>query len=653
MGFTATLANLHASNAKLHNNELEHMRWDLIKSLLFGIPIMLLSMVLPMVPGLMKPMMYKLGGVITVPNLLVWALSTPVQFWIGWRFYVGSYKVLRNRAANMDVLIAIATTVSYVYSVMAIVVGLFRRDFEAQTFFDTSAMLICFILLGKYLEAVAKGKASDAIAKLMNLAPNTALLLDPVTGAETSIDAALIQKGDVLRITPGASIPADGEVLEGASTVNESMITGESMPVAKQRGDKLIGGTMNQTGSLRMVARRVGSDTVLAQIIKHVQEAQSAKAPIQNLADRISAVFVPAVVLLALLTFAFWYAGAAGGFIPRAWIPRGSNDFLFALLLAISVVVIACPCALGLATPTAVMVGTGLGAQFGILIKGGPPLEMAHRINCIIFDKTKTLTYGELSVTHTILLSPKLTEAQLYEYVASAELPSEHPLGQSIVRFAKDRMYAHALPVTDFEATAGKGVSCVVGGRRVVVGNEKFLMEHGAHVGVDVAKRKRQLQEDGRTCVLAAIDGAMAAMIALEDRLKPEAARTVAALEQLGIATWMVTGDNHATAKAIARQAGIRNVFAEVLPAQKAEKVRELQGRGFVVAMVGDGINDSPALAAADIGIAVGAGTVSTLPSPHARTGLHLTQHFIFSPSSRTLLWKQRRWCWCGTTCRM
>ena len=493
-----------------------------------------------------------------------------------------------------------------------------------------------FVVGGKYMEVVAKGKTSEALSKLMDLQATHAILLriDAASGevvGEEEIGIELVQQGDVLKVVPGAKVPVDGAVVFGHSSTDESMVTGESMPVNKEVGSTVIGGTINQHGVLHVRADRVGADSALAQITRLVEDAQSNKAPIQAIADKISAYFVPVVVLIAVLSFVVWIS-LAYTVVPDDWIPDGQGRFLFALIFFMTVLVIACPCALGLATPTAVMVGTGLGAMHGVLIKGGAALEKAYKVNAIIFDKTGTLTYGKPVVTDVMAFGGDgaWTDARFLTYLGSAEASSEHPLGRCIYehvqRLAGDEGSAVAvLPAAEFEAVPGRGLQCVVEGHRVFVGNRKGMAASGAApVSAATNEQLEALENEGKTVMMMSVDGVVVGSIAVADTIKPESRQVVRMLEEMGTEVWMVTGDNRRTAQAIAKQAGIKNVFAEVMPADKAEKVKELQAKprhadtkprkdgsvqGKVVAMVGDGVNDSPALAQADVGIAIGAGT--------------------------------------------
>ncbi|MFS8665998.1 MAG: cadmium-translocating P-type ATPase [Limnochordales bacterium] len=517
------------------------------------------------------------------------ALATPVQFYAGWQFYVDSYYNLKNRTANMSVLVALGTSAAYFYSLAAV---LFPHLGIDGLYFETSAILITLILLGKLLEASAKGRTSEAIKKLMGLAPKTARVLRD--GVEVDVPIAQVQVGDRIVVRPGERIPVDGIVLEGRSTVDESMITGESMPVEKGPGDQVVGATINRHGTFTFEATRVGKDTALAQIIRVVEEAQGSKAPIQRMADVVSSYFVPAVVAVALLTFAAWYAA--------------TGDLTRALLNMTAVLVIACPCALGLATPTAIMVGTGRGAENGILFRGGEHLERTHQLDAVVLDKTGTITRGEPALTD-VLPAPGFDETQLLAWVAAAEGGSEHPLAQAVVAAARQRQLP--LPaVQDFQAVPGHGIRAVVDGKPVLVGNRKLMRDHGLDPA-PLEDELARLEEDGKTAMIAAVDGRLAGIVAVADTVKETSAEAIGLLQKLGLRVLMITGDNRRTARAIARAVGIpeEDVIAEVLPEEKAAWVRRLQEQGLRVGMVGDGINDAPALATADVGIAIGTGT--------------------------------------------
>ena len=516
-------------------------------------------------------------------------LATPVQFIAGWPFYVDSYHNLRNRSANMSVLVATGTSAAYVYSLASLFAG--ERLGIHGYYFETSAVLITLILLGKLLEARAKGRTSEAIKHLMGLQPKTARVIR--NGEPVDVPIEEVAVGDVVLVRPGERIPVDGKVIEGYSTVDESMLTGESIPVEKSAGDEVIGATINKHGTLTFVATKVGRDTALAQIIRVVQEAQGSKAPIQRLADVVSGYFVPAVVGVALLTFFAWI-GVTG-------------DFTRAMLNMTAVLVIACPCALGLATPTAITVGTGLGAEHGILFKGGEYLEKAHSLTAIVLDKTGTITQGKPQLTDVATHSG-FDRQELLSLAAAAESRSEHPLAEAIVEGAKGRGASVGEP-EEFEAMPGRGVRARVEGRTVYIGTRKLLQEAGVDVE-PLQETLERLEREGKTAMGVAIDGQPAGVLAVADTLKPHAAQAIAALKERGLKVYMLTGDNARTAAAIARQVGIEEerVFSEVLPEEKAATVARLQQEGEVVGMVGDGINDAPALATADLGIAIGTG---------------------------------------------
>jgi Cu+-exporting ATPase len=519
-------------------------------------------------------------------------LATPVQFYAGWQFYVDTWHNLKNKTANMSVLIAIGTTAAYLYSLAVTLWG--ERLGRSDVYYETGAVIITLIILGKYLEAVAKGRTSEAIKALMGLQAKTARVIR--NGQEQDIPVAEVQVDDLVIVRPGEKVPVDGVIVEGRSAIDESMLTGESLPVDKKVGDEVIGGTLNKFGTFTFRATKVGKDTALAQIIRVVEEAQARKAPIQRLADVVSAYFVPAVIAIALITFLGWYLG--------------TGDFTRALLYFTAVLVIACPCALGLATPTAIMVGTGLGAQHGILIRGGEYLEKAYKLNTIVLDKTGTITKGEPAVTDVIPADGSaLSPDQLLALTAGAEIRSEHPLAEAIMRGAKEK--GLSIPeAQEFEAIPGRGVRALVDGKQVLVGTTKLLTENGVAVGSMLAQKER-LESEGKTAMLVAVDAHLAGMVAVADTVKEHSAEAIAALQAMGIEVWMITGDNKRTAAAIAAQVGIKpeHVMAEVLPEDKAAQVSHLKGKGRVVGMVGDGINDAPALASADLGFAIGTGT--------------------------------------------
>jgi len=525
---------------------------------------------------------------------LLWALATPVQFWAGWRFYRGAWGALRHRTADMNTLIAVGTSAAYFYSVAAVLFPHFfaTPGVEAHVYFDTAAMIIALILLGRFLEARARGQTSEAIKKLIGLQPKTALVIRQ--GEEREIPIEDVEVGDLILVRPGERVPVDGIIRQGHSSIDQSMISGESIPVEKKTGDEVIGATINKTGSFQFEATKVGKDTTLARIIRLVEEAQGSKAPIQRLADVIASYFVPIVIAIAVITFAVWY------------LVGPAPALTFALLNFVAVLIIACPCALGLATPTAIMVGTGKGAELGVLIRSAESLERAHRINTVLLDKTGTLTRGEPAVTD-IIASPSFSQDDILRLAASIERGSEHPLGEAIIKAATEKGLKTAVP-SDFNAIPGKGVEASVEDMKLLLGNFNLIKERGLSLnGLD--KEANRLWEMGRTVMFLALDNRITGIIAVADTLKPNADEAIKALHNQGIEVVMITGDNRSTAQAIAIEAGINRVRAEVLPEDKAEEVRKLQQEGRVVAMVGDGINDAPALAQADIGIAIGTGT--------------------------------------------
>jgi P-type Cu+ transporter len=520
------------------------------------------------------------------------ALATPVQFFIGKQFYVGAYKALKNKSANMDVLVVLGTSAAYFYSIYQSFMSLGENAHTVELYFETSSILITLIILGKLFEAKAKGRSSEAIKKLMGLQAKTATV--EREGIEQEIPIEEVVVGDILHIKPGEKIPVDGKIIEGFSAIDESMLTGESVPIDKNVGDEVIGATINKNGFLKVEATKVGRDTALAQIIKVVEEAQGSKAPIQRLADQISGVFVPIVVALALLTFIVWYFWAAPG------------NFAGALEKMIAVLVIACPCALGLATPTSIMAGSGRAAEYGILFKGGEHLEMTHKISAVVLDKTGTVTNGTPVLTD-VFTSNAQSEEELLTLVGSAEKQSEHPLAQAIVQGVKERGIS-LRETTDFEAIPGFGIKAMVDGKEVLVGTRKLMNKYNVSVEA-VLDRMKELEGAGKTAMIAAINGQFAGIVAVADTIKETSKAAISRLKNMGLEVIMITGDNQQTAKAIASQVGIDHVIAEVLPEGKADEIKKLQEKGKKVAMVGDGINDAPALAIADIGMAIGTGT--------------------------------------------
>jgi len=570
--------------------EIRTLRAKLIISAVFAAPLLALAML----PMMFKPLEMWAMKHDVLHGWLQFALVLPVIA-AGYRFYVVGFKSLASLSPNMDSLIAVGTSAAFVYSTVNLAGGNYH-----SLYFETAGVIITLILLGKSLEAVSKGRTSEAIKKLLGLAPKTAIIISNGMEKEIPIDDVL--PGDILVVRPGAKIPVDGVITEGGTAVDESMLTGESIPVDKTAGDKVYAATINSNGLIKFRAEKTGGDTALAQIIKLVEDAQTTKAPIAKLADIVAGYFVPIVCAIAVAAAAAWFIAAA---LNPAILPEGKSAPEFALTIFISILVIACPCALGLATPTAIMVSTGKGAELGILIKGGEALETAHKVNTIVFDKTGTITEGKPRVTDVVAAGGDKTA--LLRMAAAVEKGSEHPLGQAIVRSAEEQ--GIELPrITEFKALTGMGIEAAADGDLLVIGNRKLMEERGIGLGGLEAEAER-LAGEGKTPVFAAINGKPAGIIAVADILKPSSAKAIEMLHAMGIEVAMITGDNAKTAAAIAKEAGIDRVLAEVLPQDKAAEVKKLQGARRIVAMVGDGINDAPALAQADIGIAIGSGT--------------------------------------------
>ncbi len=562
-----------ATETKIRQKEISGLRQRFIISLIFSLPALLIGMFV------MPQLHYR--------DYIIWLLATPVQFYIGKSFYTGAWSSLKNRSANMDTLIALGTSAAYFYSAFSV---LFLPG--GEQYFEAAAVLISFVVLGKYLEARAKGKTSEAITKLMKLGAKTATVIR--NGKETKIPIDDVQKGDIILVRPGEKIPVDGIIINGHSAIDESMVTGESMPVEKKKNDAVIGSTINKHGSFTFKATKVGAETTLSRIIKLIEEAQTKKAPIQRFADAVSAYFVPAILIIALGTFIFW------NFII-------GQELSFALIAAVAVLVIACPCALGLATPTAIMVGTGKGAKAGILIKGGEALETAHKLKFVVFDKTGTITKGKPEVTDIITNGKKnITEKQFLEIAGSIEKNSEHPLAEAIVKRAKEKNVSWK-KVHSFKAIPGKGVKAKIRRNEYYMGNIK-LMEAAGISFASFKKDMINLEKQGKTAMLLAENKTLLGLVAVADEIKEDSPEAIKRLQKLGIGVYMITGDNQRTAKAIAQKAGIKEFIAEVMPEDKANEVKKLQKKGKVAA-VGDGINDAPMLAQADIGIAMGSGT--------------------------------------------
>jgi len=577
---------LQDAEAAAREAEIRHQWKRFIVGAIFTLPLLLLSMGRDL--GLLGAWSHA-----NWVNWLLFALATPVQFYVGKDYYVGAYKSLRNGSANMDVLVALGSSAAYLYSV-AVLIALTAGSMALgmHVYFETSAAIITLIVLGKLLEVRAKGRTSEAIKKLMGLRAKTARVVR--AGVEKDIPIEEVVAGDTRLVRPGEKIPVDGRVIDGRSAVDESMLTGESLPVDKQVGDEVIGATLNKQGLLRVEATKVGKETALAQIIKLVEQAQGSRAPIQRLVDQVAAYFVPMVIIIALLTFAIWMLAGAG--------------FTTALIRMIAVLVIACPCAMGLATPTSIMVGVGKGAENGILFKNSAALEQAHKISAVVLDKTGTITKGELSVTDVVASGNSPVAAdELLRLAASAERGSEHPLGEAIVRRAQEKGLALSVPAA-FEAIAGHGIVADVDGSKVLLGNLRLMEQEQVSLN-GLESKAKLLQDEAKTAMWLSVNGQASAIIAVADTIKEGSREAIERLHQLGLTVVMMTGDNAATAKAIAAEAGVDRVMAEVLPGEKAAHVAKLQEEGYVVAMVGDGINDAPALAQADVGIAIGTGT--------------------------------------------
>ncbi|MDA3802451.1 MAG: heavy metal translocating P-type ATPase [Patescibacteria group bacterium] len=590
VGYGAELAdygNAFEKQFAMQHGEIKKYKRKLLISLIFATPAFILGMVFMWLN-------------ITIPyaDYILWFLATPVQFVVGWQFYQGAWIALKNKSANMDTLIALGTSAAYFFSVYSIL-----SDSMGGQYFETSAILITLVVLGKLLEAIAKGKTGDAIRSLMDLSPKIATIRK--NGQEIKVSVDEVQLGDMVIVKPGESIPVDGEIVEGHSYVDESMITGESVPVEKKINDPVVGATINKNGSIIFKATKIGANTTLAKIIKLIDEAQGKKAPIQRFADQVSAYFVAVVIIIAVSTFLIWFLLLGQG-------------FSFALMTSVAVLVIACPCALGLATPTAIMVGSGKGAQNGILIKGADSLEIAHKINYVVFDKTGTITKGEPEVTNLVQIDSEnqkiIKSDELLKVIASVEQKSEHPLAQAIVSEAK-KQNIKLQDVTDFHAVIGGGVRGILDDKLVIIGTRKLMIDNNIEIDSlvtnakeNIGKEMEKLENEGKTVMLVARDNDCIGLVAVADVLRETSKEAVSSLLKLGVEVYMITGDNKRTAQAIVKQVGISNFFAEVLPEDKVNHVKKLQEKGKV-AMIGDGINDSPALAQADIGIAMGSGT--------------------------------------------
>ncbi|XP_036903661.1 copper-transporting ATPase 1 [Sturnira hondurensis] len=698
LGFEASLVKKDRSASHLdHKREIRQWRRSFLVSLFFCIPVMGLMIYMMVVDHHLATLHHNqnmsqeemvnihssmflerqiLPG-LSIMNLLSFILCVPVQFFGGWYFYIQAYKALKHKTANMDVLIVLATTIAFFYSLVILLVAMYERaKVNPITFFDTPPMLFVFIALGRWLEHIAKGKTSEALAKLISLQATEATIVtldsDNILLSEEQVDVELVQRGDIIKVVPGGKFPVDGRVIDGHSMVDESLITGEAMPVAKKSGSTVIAGSINQNGSLFIRATHVGADTTLSQIVKLVEEAQTSKAPIQQFADKLSGYFVPFIVIISIVTLLVWIIiGFLHFQVVETYFPGYNRSISqtetiirFAFQASITVLCIACPCSLGLATPTAVMVGTGVGAQNGILIKGGEPLEMAHKVKVVVFDKTGTITHGTPVVSQVKVLveSNRISRTKILAIVGTAESHSEHPLGAAVTKYCKQELATETLGTcTDFQVVPGCGISCKVTNiegllqknnwkieennmknaslvqidasdeqlstsssmiidaplsnavnaqqYKVLIGNREWMIRNGLIINNDVDDYMTEHERKGRTAVLVAVDDVLCGLIAIADTVKPEAELAVHILKSMGLEVVLMTGDNSKTARCIASQVGITKVFAEVLPSHKVAKVKQLQEEGKRVAMVGDGINDSPALAMANVGIAIGTGT--------------------------------------------
>ncbi|MBU0585982.1 heavy metal translocating P-type ATPase [Candidatus Micrarchaeota archaeon] len=572
LGYSAQSDISYVDEQKIREKEKQNLENKLVFSMIFAVPAMVLGMFIMEFP-------YRLE--------ILFFLATPVQFIVGWTFYKGAIDAAKNKTANMDTLIAIGTSTAYFYSVAALL------GFVSEQYFEVSTMLIALVILGKYLEAIAKGRASEAIKKLLDLSPKKARVLK--NGKEIMINAAHILVGDLIVVKPGEKVPTDGIVMRGNSSVDESMLTGESIPIEKNKGDNVFGATINGHGVLYIKAERIGAETTLAQIVKLVEEAQGSKASIQRYADSISAVFVPIVVGIAACAFIWWY------FVFH-------SAFSFALVVSVSVLVIACPCALGLATPTAIMVGSGMGAKIGVLFKNAEAIERMDKIDTVVFDKTGTITKGKPIVTDIIAFENSIDEQKIIAVAASLEKNSEHPLADAIVAEAYVKKL-NFFPVKKFKAFPGLGVRGLVNGKDIVLGNMKLMGQWKIKLDVEMKKKIKGFAQEGKTAMVLAEQTKVMGIVAVADVLKNEAETAVNELKGLGLNIWLISGDNKGVAEAIAKKAGIENIIANVLPQDKATEIKKLQGRGMKIAMVGDGINDAPALAQADLGITMGSGS--------------------------------------------
>uniref|UniRef100_A0AAV1U9M3 P-type Cu(+) transporter n=1 Tax=Peronospora matthiolae TaxID=2874970 RepID=A0AAV1U9M3_9STRA len=633
LGYAADVAVKTTDQNALSKSEVEKWRRLLTTAMIFALPAMLIHMVLMYIPAVEMVLMTPVFNAVSIKMLLLFVLATPVQFGVGWRFYVAAWKGLQHGVMGMDFLVVSGTTMSYTYSFVSLIGSTLSEHYHGRHFFESSTMLLTFVTLGKYMESIAKGKTADALSELASLQPKMALLISEGK-RDREIPIELVQRGDLLRILPGANIPTDGVVKLGSSSIDESMLTGESMPVAKKEGDYVFGSTTNQQGGLVIESSCMGGESsALSQICALIEDAQLNKAPIQAYADWLASIFAPCVLGLSIVTFASWMVLLSMDVVPLQWkldlgvsIGTGhGNDFFVAVLFAISVVVIACPCALGLATPTAVMVGCGVGAKQGVLIKGGRALETARYIDTIVFDKTGTLTVGRPSVRDVVVADSAYTPRELLYYSASLECVSEHVLGKAIVMTATEQEKLELHDPSDVHVVCGRGIEGTVAASavtsrdtpvNVLVGNSEYCEEKGIKINDKIRAHMHELELESKTVVVVCVAKKLVGLIALADAPRPEAAAVMKHLKSMGLDVWLITGDNLRTASAIARQMGINHVKAVALPGEKASQIKALQSqvnpitlKPRVVCMVGDGINDAPALAQSDVGMAIGAGT--------------------------------------------
>ena len=618
-GYNVTI---HSDKTEKSGNQSESKTWkrNLLICLALSTPVMIIAFIVPMISSVNNLLKKQVIQGLSISVLICWILATPIQFYFGKPLYMSAYRALRYaKKPNMDTLVMLSTTTAYVYSVISTIVAMFNKNYKAEAFFETSALLLTFIILGRFLEVLAKGQTSNILAKMMELRVTSALWLhteDIQSGREVEqliteglplieeeIDINFVQRGDILKVLPGSKVPTDGIVILGSTSIDESMVSGESLPVSKKLNDPVYGSTINQNGTIYIRVTKISSENTLSAIDKLIHESQTSKVPIQRVADTISAYFVPIIMIVAALAFVLWLSLVYGKVLKP-----DVHPVTFALQFALAILVISCPCAISLAAPTAVMVGIGVGAKFGVLFKSGAVIETCHKVNAIIFDKTGTLTNGKPVVTDCVIIDKQLDLKAFLGFIGSAELGSEHVLGKAIVEYVQNQGITVDQPI-DFTAELGKGLTCSVQNNAILAGNTGWMKENSVPILSNVEYQIAQLEREGKTVICVAINGSLAGIVALSDTPKDEAVHVVQELKRRGIEVWVVSGDNQITTECIAAQIGIDNVMGGVLPANKAAKVRELQSNNKIVAMVGDGINDSPSLAQANVGIAIGAGS--------------------------------------------